>query len=138
MRLTTLTLSLGLLILLAPAARAQTSAMDHLYKLKDAKTRSISPENFTGAKGKGGMSIDGPAANAARDLGQGWKVSPYVKIKSGATFVLAEISGSGAIQQIWMTPTGNWRYSIFRIYWDGQEQPSWGSAASAWLTYLFA
>jgi hypothetical protein len=23
-----------------------------------------------------------------------------------------------------MTPTGPWRYSILRIYWDGQEQPS--------------
>ena len=28
-------------------------------------------------KGKAGMSTDGPAMNAARDLGQGWKVSPY-------------------------------------------------------------
>src|SRR5262249_11944262 len=34
------------------------------------------------------------------------------------------ISGSGAIQQIWMTPTGHWRYSILRIYWDDQAQPS--------------
>ncbi|RYG29041.1 DUF2961 domain-containing protein, partial [bacterium] len=25
---------------------------------------------------------------------------------------------------IWMTPTGNWRYSIIRIYWDDQEYPS--------------
>ena len=23
-----------------------------------------------------------------------------------------------------MTPTGHWRFSILRIYWDGQEQPS--------------
>jgi hypothetical protein len=37
---------------------------------------------------------------------------------------MAEIDGPGAIQQIWMTPTGNWRYSILRIYWDGQENPS--------------
>ncbi|MFH1569672.1 MAG: glycoside hydrolase family 172 protein, partial [Gemmatimonadota bacterium] len=28
------------------------------------------------------------------------------------------------IQQIWMTPTGHWRFAILRIYWDGQEQPS--------------
>ncbi len=33
--------------------------------------------------------------------------------------MLADIDGPGAIQQIWMTPTGNWRFSILRIYWDG-------------------
>ncbi len=98
--------------------------MGNLSRLSSAKTRSISPENFTGEKGKGGMSIDGPAAGNARELGQGWKVSPWVKIKCGETFTLAEIEGPGAIQQIWMTPTGNWRHSIIRIYWDDQEYPS--------------
>ncbi len=29
--------------------------MSNLYRLSDAKSRSISPENFTGEKGKGGM-----------------------------------------------------------------------------------
>ncbi|MDF2543427.1 MAG: hypothetical protein K0S47_3145 [Herbinix sp.] len=96
----------------------------NLSRLSDAKSRSISPENFTGEKGKGGMSLDGPAKGCARDLGQGWKISPYVVIKAGTTFTLADIDGMGAIQQIWMTPTGNWRYSILRIYWDGQENPS--------------
>ncbi|MCB1685066.1 MAG: DUF2961 domain-containing protein, partial [Pseudomonadales bacterium] len=28
-----------------------------------------------------------------------------------------------AIQQIWLTPTGNWRQQILRAYWDGQEHP---------------
>lgn len=98
--------------------------MGNLSRLSSAKTRSISPENFTGEKGKGGMSIDGPAANNARELGQGWKVSPYVRIKSSETFTLAEIDGPGAIQQIWMTPTGKWRHSIIRFYWDDQENPS--------------
>src|SRR5208283_757116 len=42
-----------------------------LYRLSDAKSRSISPENFTGEKGKGGMATDGTGARAARDLGQG-------------------------------------------------------------------
>ncbi|HTP58379.1 MAG TPA: glycoside hydrolase family 172 protein, partial [Spirochaetia bacterium] len=27
-------------------------------------------------------------------------------------------------QHIWLTPTGHWRYSILRIYWDGQDTPS--------------
>ena len=68
--------------------------------------------------------VEGSASHAARDLGQGWKVNPYVHIKPGETFTLAEIKESGAIQHIWMTPTGNWRFSILGIYWDGEETPS--------------
>ncbi|MCX6048686.1 MAG: DUF2961 domain-containing protein [Chloroflexi bacterium] len=98
--------------------------MGNLARLSQAQTRSISPENFTGEKGKGGMATDGTGASCARELGQGWKLSPSIIIHAGETFELANIEGSGAIQQIWMTPTGNWRYSILRIYWDDQEQPS--------------
>ena len=99
--------------------------MGNLSLLSDAETRSISPENFTGEKGKGGMSTDGPAANAARGLGQGWKVSPYILIDPGQTFTLADITGEGAIQQVWMTlARGRWRHTILRVYWDDQEQPS--------------
>ena len=106
--------------------------MGNLYRTSNAKTRSISPENFTGEKGKGGMADpkdkDIPnkanAANAARDLGQGWKVNPFIKIKAGETITIAEIEGTGAIQHIWMTPTGNWRFSILRIYWDNETTPS--------------
>jgi hypothetical protein len=106
--------------------------MGNLYRLSDAKSRSISPENFTGEKGKAGMADpadkDKPnvanAFNAARDLGQGWKVNPYVRIKPGETFTMAEIDGPGAIQHIWMTPTGKWRFSIMRIYWDNEAEPS--------------
>jgi hypothetical protein len=98
--------------------------LGNLSRLSQAETRSISPENFTGEKGKAGMATEGMGANCARDLGQGWKISPCIKIKAGETFQLTDIDGPGAIQQIWMTPTGNWRYSILRIYWDGQENPS--------------
>lgn len=99
--------------------------LGNLSRLSTARTRSISPENFTGEKGRGGMSTDGPALRAAEKLGgQGWKVSPYVRIQPGQTFTLAAIDGEGAIQHIWMTPTGNWRFSILRMYWDGEEQAS--------------
>jgi hypothetical protein len=98
--------------------------LSSISRLSHAKTRSISPENFTGEKGKGGMATEGTGARAARGLGQGWKVSPSVKIDSGQTFTLAQITGSGAIQHIWMTPTGTWRFSILRFYWDGEEEPS--------------
>jgi hypothetical protein len=98
--------------------------MGNLARLSEAQTRSISPENFSGEKGKGGRAIKGTGAHYARDLGQGWKISPSVVIAPGQTFELANIDGPGAIQQIWMTPTGQWRFSILRIYWDEQEQPS--------------
>lgn len=95
-----------------------------LSRLSHAKSRSISPENFTGAKNGGGKATTGTGAECARDLGRGWKVSPSVRIEPGATFTLADIEGPGAIQQIWMTPTGTWRFSILRVYWDGEETPS--------------
>jgi Protein of unknown function (DUF2961) len=98
--------------------------LGNLYRLSDAKSRSISPENFTGEKGQGGKATSGTGSNASRDLGQGWKVSPSVVIKSKTTFTLAEIDGPGSIQHIWMTPTGNWRYSILRFYWDDEKEPS--------------
>ena len=98
--------------------------MGNLPRLSLAKTRSISPENFTGEKGRGGMATEGTGAKAARELGQGWKVSPSVRIEAGQTFVLANIQGCGAIQHIWMTPTGDTRLSILRMYWDGEKNPS--------------
>ena len=113
------------------AAIAQDTSYDgldnhlsSLYRLSNAKTLSISPENFTGEKGKGGAATEGTGAKAARELGQGWKISPSVDIASGVTYTVAEISGSGAIQHIWMTPTGNWRFSILRMYWDDEKTPS--------------
>jgi hypothetical protein len=101
-----------------------TTDLSTIFRLSKAKSRSISPENFDGAKGRGGMATEGTGASCGRDLGQGWKISPSVKIEAGETFTLADIQDAGAIQQIWMTPTGNWRFSILRIYWDDQEHPS--------------
>ena len=90
-------LTLVLIILILPfAAFAQNKFngldmnMGNLYRLSDAKTRSISPENFSGEKGKAGMADpadkDKPnianASNAARDLGQGWKVNPFCQNKA--------------------------------------------------------
>ena len=100
--------------------------MGTLPLLSNAVTRSVSPENFTGEKGKGGMCKleDGIAKEAARDLGTKWKVNPYIRIPSKETFTLADIEGPGAIQHIWLTPTNKWRYLILRIYWEDQEYPS--------------
>ena len=93
--------------------------MGNLAILSTAESRSISAENPTGEKGKGAMATPDPAKSPARKLGRGWKVAPYVVIEPGEVKVLADIAGAGAIAQIWMTPTGAWRSSILRIYWDG-------------------
>lgn len=106
--------------------------LGNLSRLSNAETRSISPENFTGGKGKGATAVPklpntrnvNNASWAARDLGESWKVNPFIIINSGETVTIAEMEGPGAIQQIWMTPTGVWRWSIIRIYWDGEETPS--------------
>lgn len=100
--------------------------LDSIYRVKRAQTRSICPENYTGAPGKGGMCPleEGNARAAAKSLGIGWKVNPYIHIPAGGTFEIASIDGPGILQHIWMTPTGRWRDVIIRIYWDGQAHPS--------------
>ncbi len=102
------------------------NGLGDLTRLSSGVSRSISPENYTGEPGKGGMCEleNGNAKNAARDLGKGWKVNPYIYIEAGQTFEIANIQGPGIIQHIWMTPTGSWRNCIIRFYWDGQENPS--------------
>ena len=79
--------------------------LEKLGKIYHRETRSISPENLTGEKGQGGKTplAQGSAKEAARELGDGWKVNPYIDIPAGETLVLADISGSGAINHIWMT-----------------------------------
>lgn len=99
--------------------------MGSLSRLSDARTRSISPENFTGEKGNGAKAVEGTGAECARELGQGWKISPSVRIPGKSTAVMAEIEGPGAVQHIWLTcPHTDFRSLIIRFYWDGEETPS--------------
>lgn len=99
--------------------------LGNLPRLSNAVTRSISAENPTGEKSKGGMALKGVLEDAARELGQGWKISPAIHIKGKQTATLADIQGPGVIQHIWMTVNHkNWRSLILRMYWDGEKQPS--------------
>jgi hypothetical protein len=70
------------------------------------------------------MATEGTGKGPSRELGQGWKVSPSINIKARSTVTLAEINGQGSIRSIWMTPTGNWRWSVLRFYWDDETDPS--------------
>lgn len=99
--------------------------LGNLSRISDAETRSISAENFTGAKGQGGMATEGTGASSGRELGAGWKVSPCITVAGNSTVTLADIAGPGAIQQMWFTILPKyWRSLILRIYWDGEETPS--------------
>ena len=62
-------------------------------RLRDIETRSISAENPDGARAGGARATTGTGADAARDLGIGWKISPSVTIEAGAERELAVISG---------------------------------------------
>jgi hypothetical protein len=99
--------------------------LHNIARLSRARTRSISAENFKGEKGKGAAATEGTGANAARDLGKGWKVSPCITIEPRQTVTLAEIDEPGVIQHIWNTVSPEWwRKLVLRIYWDGEATPS--------------
>ena len=99
--------------------------LNNITLKKNIRTFSISPENVTGENGGGGRAVEGSGSKAARDLGQGWKVNPFVMIPEKQSIVLADVQGQGAIKHIWVTdgePAG--RSLILRIYFDGQKKPA--------------
>jgi Protein of unknown function (DUF2961) len=88
-------------------------------------TRSISPENPTGAAGAGGMAVEGTGAGPARELGRGWKVSPSIEIPAHGSVDLAAIEGAGRITHIWLTThPDHWRALILRARWDNARTPA--------------
>ena len=106
------------------------SGIGTLPLLGRGRTRSISAENPTGEKGKGGMAVPDPAdprpftnAAAASELGQGWKVRPFMRIDAGKTATLMDVKGPGIIQHIWIVEGIN-RGLVMRCYWDDEDQPS--------------
>ena len=109
--------------------------LNALTTKKDIRAFSVCPENLTGEKGKGGMATEGSASEASRDLGQGWKVNPFLVCPAGETLVLADIQGQGAIKHFWVTDnTKASRLLILRIYFDGHRNP----AVEAPLSDFFA
>ena len=117
-----------------PIARAKESPpfdgiqvnLGNLFRTSPVRTRSISAENFTGEKGHAAMATTGIGGRAARELGRGWKVSPFAYVKPNTPSTLAEIDGPGAIQQIWIAGPRieNMRFYVLRFYWDGESEPS--------------
>ena len=106
------------------------TGLDGLSVLDNSHTRSISAENISGEKGKGGMAIPDPterkyaaSGRAADSLGQGWKVKPFLRVNAGQTVTLMDVDGPGTIQHIWMVEDLS-RAHVLRFYWDGESTPS--------------
>lgn len=98
--------------------------LNNLTTKKSIRTFSICPENLTGEKGKGGMAKKGRGEYAARELGIGWKVNPYLVAEPGAVITLADYKGMGAIKHFWLTDSAErGRQLILRIYFDGAKNP---------------
>src|SRR5690606_33432905 len=90
------------------------------------RTRSISAENPTGEPGNGGRAERGShsTAHASQDLPLGWKKSPCIDLAAGETRMLADITGPGIIQHIWMTTLPqHWRRVVLSIQWDDADYP---------------
>ena len=101
--------------------------LNQLTLKKDVRTFSVCPENLTGAKGEGGKTLleEGSASYAARELGTGWKVNPYIVLEPGETAILADIVGQGAIKHFWITDNAKrGRQLLLRIFFDGQSNPA--------------
>ena len=111
--------------------------LGNLMKLSNAQTRSISPENVYGEKGRGGMADVTPQEEvtrigqkwtpnrSVRELGHKWKVRPCINLPLESTTTIMDVEGPGIIQHIWITVTEKvYRDLIVRFYWDGEETPS--------------
>ena len=91
-----------------------TPGLGTLPLLTEMRTRSISAENPTGEKGKGGMAIPDPTnpnlphSSHATELGQGWKVRPFLNAKAHETVTLMDVKGPGVIQHIWIVTDQKW------------------------------
>jgi Protein of unknown function (DUF2961) len=101
------------------------AAPHDIARLRPVVTRSISPENPTGAPGRGGRATKGTGAWPARELGRGWKVSPSIEIAARSRAELAAIKGTGRITHIWLTThPDHWRSLLLRAHWDGAADPA--------------
>lgn len=81
------------------------------------KTKWISPENPTGAKGMGGIT------------NKGAKGSAFFTLKSGERLVLMDVKGAGIINRMWLSgtiPRSEEQRRLIRIdmYWDGESKPA--------------
>ena len=98
--------------------------MEFISRKHNCRSFSLSAENKTGEKGKGGMATEGYTSFNSGELGQGWKVDPFLNVPAESVVTIADIKGQGAVRHIWMTSGSDARDLILRFYWDGSKDPS--------------
>ena len=103
-------------------------------------TRQISAENPSGGKGAACAAVPDPSnpdlchSRAAENLGKGWKVRPFIKVRAHETVTLADIEGPGCITEFFFTSdTANFSELVLRFYWDHEASPSVESPAGAFF-----
>jgi len=106
-------------IILACCMLFGNSTAQELAKAPQPKTNSrwVSPENPTGAKGRGGMTNKGAKGNA------------FFIIPPGQKQVLFDVKGAGIINRMWMSGTigiteEQRRAVRIDMYWDGARKPA--------------
>ncbi|MGE5562212.1 MAG: glycoside hydrolase family 172 protein [Bacillota bacterium] len=106
-----------MILLAALAIAGAAPAGDDLFRYRaDEQTHWASPENRTARKGGGGIENQGAKGHA------------WDNILPGATYTLANVSGAGTIDRIWMTIDDRspemLRALKLDIYWDGAATPA--------------
>jgi hypothetical protein len=105
------------MLALSLAAAAPAAAQDDLFRYRPGEqTRWVSPENPTGAKGAGARENRGAKGHA------------FETIAVGGSHVLADLSGAGTIDRIWMTIEDRSPEALrglkLEMFWDGARQPA--------------
>jgi|tagenome__1003787_1003787.scaffolds.fasta_scaffold20987667_4 hypothetical protein len=99
------------------SAGAATGAATDLYRFEPAeRTAWFSPENRTARKGAGGLENRGAKGHA------------WDSIPAGSSYVLADISGAGIVDRMWLTIDDRspevLRGMKLAMYWDGAATPA--------------
>lgn len=97
--------------------------MSNIANIDYCDSRSITAENPEGKRGWGGQ--------ASGELGKGRKGKAFLDLEPGKETTIADISGSGVINHIWITvqdssSAGEFvlRDLVLRMYWDNSDTPS--------------
>ena len=115
--------------------------LDDFLNPPKGTTFSVSPENVYGKPGAGGMDTPGQKAvddvkkigqqtnlespHPARELGQKYKVRPWISILPNQETTIFDHEGPGIIRHFWITVDLCYlRRLIIRMYWDHETTPS--------------
>ena len=98
--------------------------LGNVWRLADAETRSISPENFTGEKGRGGMATEGTGAGPGRELGPGMEDLAVGRDRAARDVRARRHRRLGRDPTHLAHADGYWRNQILRMYWDDDPQPA--------------